>query len=375
VKRLVVCCDGTWNQPDQVSPTNVVKVALALRDRDRAGVVQRVFYNAGVGTGRFDRLRGGAFGFRLSTHVRECYRFLVENYEPGDELYFFGFSRGAFTARSTAGMVRNCGILRREHQNRLDDAFALYRGRDPKLHPRLTRATLFRRSFSHEPRVHFIGVWDTVGALGVPILGPRWANALNRRWQFHDTDLSTRVDLAYQALAIDEERGPFVPTLWNRQEGAGSQVLQQVWFAGVHSDVGGGYDDPSLAELPLLWLVDRAARAGLEFQDGFFSGRKPDEPRAVAEDRKMARYIAPDGAAPLHRSRRGIYRLMRPHRREPGRERASGREGPADGQSIASSARDRVAAGGYGSARLRELLDDDQCAVTAVRTEPGLPDQ
>jgi hypothetical protein len=208
VKRLVICCDGTWNQPDQVSPTNVVKVALSLRDRDRAGVVQRIFYNSGVGTGRFDRLRGGALGFGLSRHVRECYRFLVENYEPGDELYFFGFSRGAFTARSAAGLVRNSGILRREHQNRIGDAFTLYRGRDPLSHPRGTRATLFRRSFSYEPRVHFMGVWDTVGALGVPILGPGWANVLGRRWQFHDTDLSTRVDLAYQALAIDEDRGP-----------------------------------------------------------------------------------------------------------------------------------------------------------------------
>ncbi len=374
MKRIVVCCDGTWNQPDQVSPTNVVKVALSLRDRDRAGVVQRVFYNAGVGTGRFDRLRGGALGFGLSRHVRECYRFLVENYEPGDELYFFGFSRGAFTARSAAGLVRNSGILRREHQNRIDDAFTLYRGRDPLSHPRGTRATLFRRSFSYEPRVHFMGVWDTVGALGVPILGPGWANVLGRRWQFHDTDLSTRVNLAYQALAIDEDRGPFVPTLWNRQEGAGTQVLEQVWFAGVHSDVGGGYPDPSLAELPLLWLADRAAKAGLEFQDGYFSGRAPADPAAVEEARAMGRYIAPDGAAPVTASRRGIYRVLRRHVRDPGRERASDRDQIADGQCIASSARDRVAAGGYGSSRLREFLDGGG-AVTEVRTLPGLPDQ
>jgi uncharacterized protein (DUF2235 family) len=374
VKRLVVCCDGTWNQPDQVSPTNVVKVALALRDRDRARVVQRVFYNAGVGTGRFDRLRGGAFGFHLSRHVRDCYRFVVENYEPGDELYFFGFSRGAFTARSTAGMVRNCGILRREHQNRIDDAYRLYRGRDPLSHPRGTRATLFRRSFSYEPRIHFIGVWDTVGSLGVPVFGPGWANVLNRRWQFHDTDLSTRVDLAYQALAIDEERGPFVPALWNRQEGAGTQVLEQVWFAGVHSDVGGGYPDPSLAEVPLLWLVDRAAKAGLEFQDGSFSGRAPEDPTAAAEARAAGRYVAPDGDAPVTPSRTGFYRLLRRHVREPGSETASGRKGPADCQSIASTAGERVAGGGYGSAGLREFLDGGG-AVTPVRTAPGLPDQ
>jgi uncharacterized protein (DUF2235 family) len=374
VKRIVVCCDGTWNIPDQVSPTNVVKVALALADRDSSGVAQRVHYDAGVGTTRGERLRGGAFGVGLSRHVRECYRFLVENYEPGDELYFFGFSRGAFTARSTAGLVRNSGVLRREHADRVRDAYALYRGRDPRSHPRGTQATLFRRSFSHEPRVHFIGVWDTVGALGIPLLGPGWVNVLNRRWQFHDTDLSTMVDLAYQALAIDETRGPFVPSLWNRQEGAGNQVLEQVWFAGVHSDVGGGYEDCALAEIPLLWLVDRAARAGLEFRDGHFSGRPPDDPGAVADERAAGRYVAPSAHGAAHDSRRGIYRWLRSYRRSPGRERAPGRAEVAYGQAIASSARDRLDLDRYGFGRLRGFLDEGG-AIQAVRTTPGLPDQ
>jgi uncharacterized protein (DUF2235 family) len=374
VKRIVVCCDGTWNIPDQVSPTNVVKVALALADRDSSGVPQRVFYNAGLGTSRGERLRGGAFGFGLSKHVRECYRFLVENYEPGDELYFFGFSRGAFTARSTAGMVRNSGILRREHASRLGDAYAIYRGRDPTSHPRGTRATLFRRSFSHEPRVHFIGVWDTVGALGIPVLGPGWANVLNRRWEFHDTDLSTMVDLAYQALAIDEARGPFVPSLWNRQDEARNQVLEQVWFAGVHSDVGGGYDDCALAEIPLLWLVDRAARAGLEFRQGHFSGRRPDDSGAAADERAAGRYVAPSAHGLAHDSRRGIYRWLRRYERSPGGERAAGREEVAHGQAIASSARDRIDLDGYGSERLRTFLDGGG-EIRDVRTTPGLPDQ
>jgi uncharacterized protein (DUF2235 family) len=357
-----------------VSPTNVVKVALALADRDSSGVPQRVFYNAGLGTSRGERLRGGAFGFGLSKHVRECYRFLVENYEPGDELYFFGFSRGAFTARSTAGLVRNSGVLRREHAGRLGDAYAIYRGRDPTSHPRGTRATLFRRSFSHEPRVHFIGVWDTVGALGIPVLGPGWANVLNRRWEFHDTDLSTMVDLAYQALAIDEARGPFVPSLWNRQDEARNQVLEQVWFAGVHSDVGGGYDDCALAEIPLLWLVDRAARAGLEFRQGHFSGRRPDDSGAAADERAAGRYVAPSAHGLAHDSRRGIYRWLRRYERSPGGERAAGREEVAYGQAIASSARDRIDLDGYGSERLRTFLDGGG-EIRDVRTTPGLPDQ
>ena len=118
-KRLVVCCDGTWNTPDQLAPTNVTKVALAVAPTDSAGHKQLMFYHEGVGTNRWERIWGGAFGFGLSRNVCDTYRFLVQNFEPGDELFFFGFSRGAFTARSTVGLVQNCGILRREHADRL----------------------------------------------------------------------------------------------------------------------------------------------------------------------------------------------------------------------------------------------------------------
>src|SRR3954452_18589960 len=133
-KRLVVCCDGTWNRPDQLAdgvaaPTNVTKVALAVSREDSAGTEQLLHYEAGVGTRRLERIRGGGFGLGLSRNVRNCYRFLVENYEPGDELYFFGFSRGASTARSTVGFVRNAAILRREHIDRIDAPYALYRSR------------------------------------------------------------------------------------------------------------------------------------------------------------------------------------------------------------------------------------------------------
>src|SRR5664279_246513 len=213
-KRLVVCCDGTWNTPDELNrgksaPTNVTKLALAVSSRDAAGVEQRMFYHPGVGTKRSERIRGGAFGLGLSRDVRDVYRFLVANFEPGAEIFFFGFSRGAFTARSAAGSVRNSGILRPEHADRVEDAYALYRNREA--HPRGIEARLFRRSYSYETRIRFIGVWDTVGALGIPLSGLRFVNFLNRGTQFHDTDLSTTVDAAFQALAIDEKRQPFRP--------------------------------------------------------------------------------------------------------------------------------------------------------------------
>jgi uncharacterized protein (DUF2235 family) len=316
-KRLVVCCDGTWNRPDQLdngvaAPTNVSKLALAVARQDDDGKDQRVFYQPGVGTRRWERLRGGAFGLGLGRNVRECYRFLVEYYEPGDELYFLGFSRGAFTARSTVGMVRNSGILRSEHLDRVNDAYRLYRSKEDPTRPDGLEAQMFRRMFAHpETTIRFVGVWDTVGALGIPIDGVR-VPLLAKRWSFHDTRLSRSVQFAYQALAIDEQRGPFEPTLWEQHEEAKDQTLEQVWFAGVHSDVGGGYSEPALAEIPLLWMRDRAAATGLAFvRDRLVpAGDALDE-----EKRHLGIQVAPDALGTAHKSRTGFYRLLRRCRR------------------------------------------------------------
>jgi uncharacterized protein (DUF2235 family) len=328
VRRLVVCCDGTWNRPDQVnggvvSPTNVTKLALGIAQQDRAGTPQILYYHRGVGADRLERVRGGAFGLGLSRHVRDCYRFLVENYEPGDELYVFGFSRGAFTARSTVGLVRNAGILRAEHVARVDDAYRLYRHRDDLRHPNGIESRIFRRMYSHDKvPVHFVGVWDTVGALGIP----GWRGPLaNRLWGFHDTTLGGHVRFAYQALAIDEERGLFEPTLWEQQPDAIGQTLRQVWFAGVHSDVGGGYPDPSLAEIPLVWMTQRARHCGLAFKPEYLqtaSGSPDPELGTPAvqtapdpELRTLAVRIAPDPLGTLHNSRRRLFRLLPSRRR------------------------------------------------------------
>ncbi len=325
-KRLVVCCDGTWNTPDQRSgdtgtPTNVTKIALAVAPQDDNGREQRTFYHRGVGTNRWERIRGGAFGAGLSRDVRDAYRFLVQNYEPGDELFFFGFSRGAFTARSTAGFVRNCGILRRSQASRVDEAYSLYRSRSSTTHPRGIEATLFRRSYSHETRIGFIGVWDTVGALGIPLDGLRLVNLLNRRWQFHDTNLSTTVDAAYQALAIDEQRGPFRPTLWTQQADAPKeQTVEQVWFTGVHCDVGGGYLVHELSDIPLLWMVERARRFGLFFDPDAFIRRRAGGASTSLDDGTLRSrtYVEPDLRGDRHDSRKGFYRLIPPYIRSLG---------------------------------------------------------
>jgi len=322
MKRLVVCCDGTWNTADEEdqdgrpAPTNVTKIALALADRDGQANDQLVFYQAGVGTRPTERFFGGAFGYGLSRNVRDAYRFVMKHFEPDDELYFFGFSRGAYTARSTAGLIRNSGILRPENHDLIDDAFALYRDRRKVTQPDSVAARLFRRVNSYECRIRFIGVWDTVGAYGIPISGSRLVPALNRHWRFHDRVLSSTVDAAFQALAIDEKRRPFKPAIWepspNRTRG---QRLEQVWFSGVHSDVGGGYRQTGLSDIALRWMADKAYECDLRFRTGTIFADPASINLYDGEDVTVAENPLMD---PAHKSYKGIYRLLPPRRRRIG---------------------------------------------------------
>ena len=309
-RHLVVCCDGTWNRADQSYKTNVAKVALAVRQHTADGTEQRVYYHSGVGAQRPERLRGGAFGWGLSKNVLDAYHFLVQTYEPGDRLYLFGFSRGAFTARSLAGLVRNCGILRREQADRTAEAWALYRSRTKQ--PTSVAATLFRQAYAHETEIRFIGVWDTVGSLGIPVPAPWFLRPLvdrfNKRWAFHDTTLSSWVNGAFHALAVDEQRSAFPPTLWHQQKSAAEQgqELRQVWFAGVHTDVGGGEKDSSLSDLPLLWMVRHASRYDLEFDPVVLSEKTPEELKSPT-----AYDVRPCALGDRHYSRVKFYKVFR----------------------------------------------------------------
>ena len=278
MRRLIVCADGTWNRPDHVSagvdaPTNVVKLARAILPLDLSGVSQIVHYQRGAGTRNAeDRLFGAAFGAGMDDHIRDGYRFLVQNYVPGDELYFFGFSRGAYAVRSLAGLLRNSGLLKPESADQEDEAFALYRDRNDRAHPNANQATWFRARHAH-PAVAIvcIGVWDTVGAFGLPV---EFFDALTHdQYGFHDVTLSSRVQNAFHALAIDERRKPFAPTLWQQPaEDLGRNWLEQAWFPGVHSNVGGGYPDSSLSDIALRWMIDRVTqRCGLQVDEQFLS--------------------------------------------------------------------------------------------------------
>ncbi|HZN03864.1 MAG TPA: DUF2235 domain-containing protein, partial [Candidatus Polarisedimenticolia bacterium] len=195
-----------------------------------------------------------------------------------------------------AGLIRNCGVPKTPSPDLIKTAYALYRRRDDASHPRGIEARLFRRMHAHETRIRCIGVWDTVGALGIPGGGFRW---LNRRWAFHDVDLSSTVDNAFHALAADEERKVFVPSLWRRQPGSNGQRLEQVWFAGAHSNIGGGYADPGLSDVAFLWMKQRAEECGLDFD------------AAVVRDATR-----PDPLGELRDSSVGVYRFL-PRRRRP----------------------------------------------------------
>jgi uncharacterized protein (DUF2235 family) len=276
VKRLVICMDGTWNDADRASSdgegrTNVARLHDLVRTSGTR-MPQVKLYHKGVGNGGWwEKALGGATGWGLSHNVQQCYDWLSEHYEPGDEIWLFGFSRGAFTARSLAGLIRNASVLRPEHRAHVGNAYDLYRSRAKEKHPKAEDSILFRQAYGYgEQRIAItcVGVWDTVGSLGVPTSGPLgWYT--RKRYGFHDVTLSSWVQNAFHALAIDERRKPFAPTLWevrdeDVRDGTRKQRVEQAWFAGVHSNVGGGYTDTRLSDIALDWMLRRAGSCGLE---------------------------------------------------------------------------------------------------------------
>ncbi|HNC52124.1 MAG TPA: DUF2235 domain-containing protein [Accumulibacter sp.] len=304
-RNLVVCCDGTWCSPEQQtglapSPTNVVKLYnLCLAD---AG--QLTYYHPGVGTegNLVERLLGGGIGLGLDGNILSAYHWLCDNYRSGDRIYLFGFSRGAYTVRSLGGMIAHCGLLdlgglderkswqaiRKvyEHGYRKREAPEKWRSRHTFLHGDLPDGAV---------GIHLIGVWDTVGALGVPdeLVGLDQMLDDPRRYRFHDTELSPGVRHARHAVAMDERRASFAPTLWTGEQRPPESSLQQLWFAGTHSDVGGGYPECGLSDGTLQWMVDEATALGLRI------------------DPALASQLAPDSRGVLHDSTTGVWRLLR----------------------------------------------------------------
>jgi len=264
MKNLAIFFDGTWNEPND--RTNAYELYKAAPETS----TQETLYIEGVGTqgqglwAAIDKFLGGAFGAGLSANIRHGYQWLCQRQEPGDHIFLFGFSRGAYSARSLAGMVRKCGLLKSPTDDNVAEAYALYRD---DCHPSSIEALSFRTQFSRDTDLHFVGVWDTVGSLGIPVGGISFPG-FSKFYNFHDTELSNHVHHAYHAIATNEYREPYFPTLWTRlvnsEPRPAARPVEQRWFIGAHSDIGGGYRDGSLQTLPAAWLQEKARQVGLE---------------------------------------------------------------------------------------------------------------
>ncbi|MEO9648880.1 MAG: DUF2235 domain-containing protein [Roseobacter sp.] len=298
---IAIFCDGTWSRFDDGERTHVAHLAAACAENQ----AQKVLYFEGVGTGTgmisdigrwFSKIGGGLFGWGLNRNIKAAYLGLCKTYQPGDKIMIFGFSRGAYTARSLVGMIRKCGILSDPCEQNLELAFSLYRARGARNAPDAPRVWAARRRLSPDyatsakdvmhrkdqsylVRITYLGVWDTVGALGMPpsILGGI-ATLWNKRYAFHDTSLSHLVEHARHAVSLDEKRVLFAPSLWGNLEsgptGSGlngtntsdTRYYQQMWFAGNHGIIGGSTPPKGLAAASLGWIWAGAQQAGLSLK-------------------------------------------------------------------------------------------------------------
>ncbi len=328
-KRIILLLDGTWNDSDfGRTDTNVVRleriIAETLRDRkdsdrvaqqdptkltssidDLDGTNNIVFYERGIGTSWRDRFKGGVFGSGMPAKIRNAYRFLSFHYEPGCEVFVFGFSRGAYTARSLVGFIGAAGLLRCEDctASNEETAWKYYRTppneRLPGVYAALTPYVHNRDSF----RISCLGVFDTVGALGIPLQRFKLFN--RDKYQFHSVDLSSIVELNLHAIAIDEHRQPFEAAVWHRPKFKRYlSRTEQVWFPGVHSDIGGsyipevkrGHDNPhSLDDLTLDWMLKRVKWKFASFPADPGQWPRPDQRWTTAAQ---------------HETRHKFYRLM-----------------------------------------------------------------
>jgi hypothetical protein len=289
-KNIALFIDGTWNEAaDQAKgkDTNVHKLCEACTETDKE-------YLSGVGTDLSEAMSGGLFGRGMKDLIKDGYEFLSGKYDQGDQIFLFGFSRGAFAARSLAGFVHKVGLLLKKQPEHLEDAYELYEHR-PQHGQLQLRAFLRRVSGTPIPAegqrlpIHFIGVWDTVAALGLPGRSHRFSAPFT---EYHQTELPENISNARQALALHELRQSFEPLLW--MGCSPSQSLQQVWFPGAHSDVGGGYRQTQWSDEALRWMADEAASCGLALNRTLL-------PKAMEDD-----------GAPIHNSIKGLFAAATP---------------------------------------------------------------
>jgi uncharacterized protein (DUF2235 family) len=284
-KNIVICCDGTGNEFGEHNTNVVWMYNPIIRDHN-----QVAYYDPGIGTfsvfGRtfgkkVGKTLGLAFGYGLRENIEDAYEYLMNQYERGDKVYLFGFSRGAFTVRMLAGMLHKVGLLQKGSVNLVPYASEVYSARRND-----DVAAGFKETYCHPCAVHFIGVWDTVASLGM-FYGK----------QFPNERLNPEVAHGYHAISINEKRRKFPVSLWDEEHLTPAQNVVQAWFAGVHSDVGGSYPERSLSDIALMWMLENAEKHGLRLTNGWQENCEPN----------------PLGK--IHQSRVGAWRIWRPVKR------------------------------------------------------------
>ncbi|KAF2735839.1 hypothetical protein EJ04DRAFT_434138 [Polyplosphaeria fusca] len=358
MKRLVVCCDGTWvdsttgtkislnplaafaaeltGKVSLQTPSNVTRLERCVAQLDTPPEYQITYYQAGIGTRNFeDKILGGATGFGLAEHIREAYTFIAANYNRyaydvdgdgvnGDEIYIIGFSRGAFTARSIASFINDVGLLTpigmthfytifSDWENQQKKGWKVPFADDPFMGHDKPEYNLFSAAGKKKyvdklkelkmttpgVKIKAVAVWDTVGSLGLPRLGI--FNQLNHEsldYAFVDTSVPGCIANAIHAISLDEDRKPFMPTIWEKP--SPGQTLNQVWFAGAHADIGGSYDDTRAADITLVWMVSQLAALGLKFDTDIMKEElfQPEGKEEIAW-----------GCGPIHNEFKKIYLL------------------------------------------------------------------
>jgi len=282
MKRLIVCCDGTWQKLDSICPSNVLKLAQAAKRTASDGVPQILYYDEGIGVDS-NKIVGGVTGLGIEKNIQDAYRFLSLNYDSGDEIYLFGFSRGAYTVRSLAGMIYCSGLLSRSKITKASEAYNLYR--KPNVKPQDKEAKDFRKDNGKDKGdrvpITLLGCFDTVGALGIPLVPvlQKYEGQLKRKYKFHNTNLNKDIENALHAVAIDENRAIFDVTLMNKNPDAPNQKLRQVWFPGEHGCIGGGTEAyRGLSDTVLKWMLDQISdlELKLEFEPDAIKDIQPD---------------------------------------------------------------------------------------------------
>jgi uncharacterized protein (DUF2235 family) len=293
-KRLILCCDGTWNKLEDSSPTNINRLAQSIPAFGQDGMDQKVWYQSGIGTNWYDRLPGGAFGLGIDSKIQEAYEYLCNTYEAGDEIYLFGFSRGAYTARSLGGLIHCSGLVLRGNDRQFDRAYRIYRERNEDKRHRLG-AEFQKANNSQRVPITLMACWDTVGSLGIPDLIPNlpidyW---LNLPYRFHNTNLSELIQNALHAVALDEQRKVFSMTPMYTRPNAPTK-LRQVWFVGNHESIGSTFGG-IFADISLDWMLGAIAELGLGLtvKSGIFDPAKvaPDQVLQNIPENKLRDFV------------------------------------------------------------------------------------